>query len=156
MRTVTFWAESWPRQMSWGLCSRACSAQYQVRSAKRARRVAPLVCVLAATTPLLAMMEAQITKVAELLHEAAETHHAVYRIVDGADDDWASWYGDWLVRLSELPQLLGAPPVRSELVYLLVGLDKQYVERKPAEPWERYYARAILEHFSKPAERRST
>ena len=97
-----------------------------------------------------ALMEAKIAKVAELLHEAAETHHVVYRIVDGADDDWASWYGDWLIRLSELPQLLGVPPVRSELVYLLVGLDKQYVEQKPAEAWETYYARAILEHFSTP------
>lgn len=26
----------------------------------------------------------------------------VYRIVDGADPDWASWYADWLVNLSEL------------------------------------------------------
>lgn len=95
-------------------------------------------------------METRITKVAELLHEAAETHHAVYRIVDGADYDWASWYGDWLVRLSELPQLLGAPLVRSELVYLLVALDKEYVGRKPDEAREMYYARAISEHFSKP------
>ena len=95
-------------------------------------------------------MKANITNVAEVLHEAAETHHVVYRIVDGADDDWASWYGDWLVRLSELPQLLGAPMVRSEVVYLLVRLDKEYVEREPAEPWETYYARAIVDHFSRP------
>jgi hypothetical protein len=93
------------------------------------------------------MTEAQVTKIAQLLHEAAKTHHVVYRIVDGADDDWASWYADWLVRLSELPQVLGAAPVRSELVYMLVGLDKEYVERKPAEAWETYYARAILERW---------
>lgn len=95
-------------------------------------------------------MEERIAKVAALLHEAAETHHIVYRIVDGADDDWASWYGDWLVRLSELPQLVGRPPVRSELVSLLVGLDREYVRRKPAEAWETYYARAILDHFATP------
>ena len=29
-------------------------------------------------------------KIAELLHEVAETHHVVYRIVDGDDPDWAS------------------------------------------------------------------
>jgi hypothetical protein len=45
-------------------------------------------------------------QVSELLHEAGETHHRVYRIVDGADDDWATWYSDWLVNLSELPALL--------------------------------------------------
>src|SRR5438094_9815803 len=64
-------------------------------------------------------------QVSELLHEAAETHHRVFRIVDGADDDWATWYADWLVNLSELPTLLGATPARSELTYLLVGLDRQ-------------------------------
>src|SRR2546427_2184845 len=65
-------------------------------------------------------------QVSELLHEAAETHHRVFRIVDGADDDWATWYADWLVNLSGLPALLGAKPARSELTYLLVGLDRQY------------------------------
>jgi hypothetical protein len=99
----------------------------------------------------MSQMEERIVEVAQLLHEAAETHHTVYRIVEGADDDWASWYGDWLVRLSELPRILDTGVVRSELVYLLVGLDKQYVERKPAEAWERYYARSIVEHFSKPS-----
>ena len=48
-----------------------------------------------------------MSDVADLLHEAAETHHVVYRIVDGDDPDWASWYADWLLNLSELPQLLG-------------------------------------------------
>ncbi|HEV3134673.1 MAG TPA: hypothetical protein VG348_08210 [Acidimicrobiia bacterium] len=88
------------------------------------------------------------TEISELLHEAGETHHRVYRIVDGADDDWASWYADWLVRLSELPALLGTTPVRSELVYMLVRLDKEYAERKQSEPWERYYARELIDHFT--------
>jgi hypothetical protein len=52
-------------------------------------------------------------RVAALLHEAGETHHRVYRIVDGEDPDWASWYADWLLNLSGLPQILGTAPVRS-------------------------------------------
>ncbi len=87
-------------------------------------------------------------QVSALLHEAAETHHRVFRIVDGADDDWASWYADWLINLSELPFLLGAKPVRSELIYLLVALDKQYNAEKPPEPWESYYAQRLIGHFS--------
>lgn len=67
-----------------------------------------------------------LERVSGLLHEAGETHHRVFRIVDGADDDWASWYAQWLIDLPELPGLLGTRPVRSELVYLLVSLDKQY------------------------------
>jgi hypothetical protein len=57
-----------------------------------------------------------IEQISGLLHEAGETHHRVFRIVDGADDDWASWYAQWLIELSELPDLLGARPVRSELI----------------------------------------
>jgi hypothetical protein len=93
-------------------------------------------------------MAETVDRVGELLHEAAETHHRVFRITDGADDDWASWYSDWLVNLSELPRLLGVKPVRSELTYMLVRLDKEHAERSPAEPWEGYYARALVEHFS--------
>jgi len=90
-------------------------------------------------------------QVSGLLHEAGETHHQVFRIVDGADDDWASWYAQWLIDLSELPDLLGARPVRSELIYLLVSLDKQFTAEAPGEPWETYYARQILRHFQPSA-----
>lgn len=93
-------------------------------------------------------VSASVDQISGLLHEAGETHHRVFRIVDGADDDWASWYADWLIRLSELPALLGIKPVRSELTYLLVGLDKEYTAGQPGEPWEAYYAQRILSHFS--------
>jgi hypothetical protein len=92
-------------------------------------------------------MASTLDQVAGLLHEVAELHHRVYRIVEGADDDWASWYANWLINLSELPALLGVTPVRSELIYLLVGLDKQYTAQAPGEPWEPYYARQITDHF---------
>jgi hypothetical protein len=84
-----------------------------------------------------------------LLHEAAETHHTVFRIVDGADPDWASWYSEWLITLSELPSLLGSAPVRSELTCLLVGLDKEYVGSRPAERWEDFYAEALVRRFGR-------
>ena len=93
-------------------------------------------------------------QISQLLREASETHHRVFRIVDGADDDWASWYAQWLIELSELPDLLGTKPVRSELIYLLVSLDKQFAAEDPGEPWETYYARRILGHF--PASRQLT
>jgi hypothetical protein len=92
-------------------------------------------------------MTAAVESISTLLHDAGETHHRVFRIVDGADDDWASWYADWLVSLSELPAALGVKPVRSELTYLLVSLDKQYTADGPAEPWEDYYAQRIADHF---------
>lgn len=93
-------------------------------------------------------MDERVAKVSELLHEASETHHRVYRIVDGDDPDWASWYADWLINLSELPDILGTRPVRSELVYILVKLDKDFTERAPAERWEDYYAQELVLRFS--------
>jgi hypothetical protein len=89
-------------------------------------------------------MDDRTGQVSSLLHEAGETHHQVFRITDGADDDWASWYADWLIRLSELPDLLGAPPVRSRLVYLLVKLDDEYTATSPGEKWEDFYAARLV------------
>ena len=87
-------------------------------------------------------------RIADLLHEAGETHHLVYRIVDGDDPDWASWYADWLLQLSELPEILGAKPVRSELVWVLVQLDKDYTAEQPKAEWPGWYAERIVERFA--------
>ena len=92
-------------------------------------------------------MDERRTRVSELLHEAAETHHPVFRFTDGADEDWASWYAQWLVTLSELPEVLGGTAVRSELTYLLVRLDKEYTEGGVDEPWEDYYARELVQQL---------
>jgi len=89
-------------------------------------------------------------QVSRLFHELSEAHHRVFRIVDGADDDWASRYADWLVNLSELPMPLDAKAVRIELTYLLVSLDKEYTASQPDQPWEDFYAERILSHFSSP------
>ena len=84
---------------------------------------------------------------AAVLQEAAETHHRVYRITDGNDDDWASWYADWLLNLSELPQLLGRPPVRSHLVHALVQLDPEHTTAGSSEAWPDFYARQLRQTF---------
>jgi hypothetical protein len=92
-------------------------------------------------------MATEAEKISELLHEAAETHHVVYRIVDGDDPDWASWYADWLLNLSELPAILGAPPVRSHLVHTLVQLDRDFATAGETGPWEDWYAERLIDEF---------
>jgi hypothetical protein len=89
----------------------------------------------------------QSARVAALLHEAAETHHTVYRITEGDDPDWASWYANWLLDLSELPDVLGSRPVRSHLVHALVELDREFTSSERAEGWEDWYAGRIVERF---------
>ena len=63
-------------------------------------------------------MTASTAVIRQLLHEAAEPH-IVFRITDGANDEWASWYAERLVRLLGLPGPLGGTLVRSQLIYLL-------------------------------------
>ena len=91
-------------------------------------------------------------RVAALLEEAAETHHHVYRITDGTDEDWASWYADWLLDLSELPDALGARPVRSHLVHALVQCDRDYTTAAGGEPWPHAYARRLTKEFAPATE----
>jgi hypothetical protein len=91
---------------------------------------------------------ADAARIAELLHECAETHHVVYRITDGDDPDWASWYADWLLKLSELPELLGSTPVRSYLVHTLVQLDRDYTAAAPGVRWEDWYAARLSTYLA--------
>jgi hypothetical protein len=92
----------------------------------------------------MASQQVDADRIADLLHEAAEAHHVVYRITDGDDPDWASWYADWLLDLSELSELLGSKPVRSHLVHTLVELDRDV---GAAAGWERRYASGLVERF---------
>jgi hypothetical protein len=97
-------------------------------------------------------MDETAKSVSALLEEAAETHHRVYRIVDGVDDDWASWYAQWLIDLSELPSLLGKRPVRSHLVALLVRLDEEFKASKPGKRWEDFYAGELVHRLGTQSE----
>ena len=65
-------------------------------------------------------------KIAALLTQVGDIHHMVFADTDGNDDDWATFYSEWLLTHSELPALLGHRPVRSHLTRDLVELDEQY------------------------------
>jgi hypothetical protein len=90
------------------------------------------------------VMDETTKTISALLHEAGETHHTVYRITDGEDADWASWYSDWLIDHSELPDLLDGAPVRSHLVAELVALEKEFGAGKGGED---SYAERVVERF---------
>ena len=93
-------------------------------------------------------MDERLRRVSELLHEAGEVHHVVYRITDGSDDDWASFYADWLIDHSELPETLGRLPIRSHLVHELVESERAFDAAKPGGRWEDFYADRIVDRFA--------
>jgi hypothetical protein len=89
------------------------------------------------------MMDDQITKIAELLRQVGEVHHIVFADTDGNDDDWATFYSDWLLHHSDLPRLLKRTPVRSHLTRDLVEFDQRYASEKPSDPWPTWYAQQL-------------
>jgi hypothetical protein len=87
------------------------------------------------------------TKVAALLQQVGEIHHMVFADTDGNDDDWASFYSDWLLTHSALPALLGKRPVRSHLTRDLVELDEQFGASSPSDPWPAWYATRLITKY---------
>jgi len=80
-----------------------------------------------------------------LFNEVLTAHHQAFVEVDGADADWPIWYAEFL--RDRLAELLGARFTKSELVYLLVGLDREVQRVAPGANWQAYYARVLLERY---------
>lgn len=78
------------------------------------------------------------TAIEGLLEEAATAHHAAFAGTDGVDAEWPLWYASYLVE--RLRNAAGFAGTRSELVYWLVRLDKEYGDADSAIPWPRFYA----------------
>lgn len=80
-----------------------------------------------------------------LFREAGKAHHQAYKEMDGADPDWPIWYAGYL--RDKLADLLGASFTKSELVYLLISLDREVQRVAPGANWQAFYARALLERY---------
>ena len=89
----------------------------------------------------------RLARIADLLQRAGEIHHEFFADTDGADDDWATFYSDWLLAHSALPSLLERVPVRSHLTRDLVVCNEQYVAAHEDEPWPRWYAKRIVDRY---------
>ena len=74
-----------------------------------------------------------------LLHQAGEEHLATHQETNGDDPDWSIWYADYLLEHGFAP-LLEATLLKSDLIYLLVLVDKQQKSEAPGAQWEKYYA----------------
>jgi hypothetical protein len=86
--------------------------------------------------------------VATLLGETAEAHLVAFRATDGADPDWSIWYAGYLLEKG-LDRLLNAKLLKSDLIYLLVLVDKQQMSEAPGARWEQYYADFFVSRYLK-------
>ncbi len=87
-------------------------------------------------------LTAQLTA---LLERTGHAHHEAFIQKDGADDDWALWYADYLQQ--PLSQLLGTELSRTTIVRCLVHLDEEAAAGRIAGDWKRGYAEHLVEHF---------
>ena len=85
---------------------------------------------------------------AEFLSQTAEDHHVAYRETDGADPDWSIWYAGHLLERG-IAKLLNANLLKSDLIYLLVLVDKQQMSEAPGAHWENYYADFFINRYLK-------
>jgi NAD(P)H-hydrate epimerase len=80
-----------------------------------------------------------------VLRETGKAHHQAYIETDGADPDWPIWYADYLH--NRLTTLLQARFTKSELVYLLITLDRALQRDAPGADWAVFYSRKLLEWY---------
>jgi hypothetical protein len=81
-----------------------------------------------------------------LLHQAGEEHLATHKETNGDDPEWPIWYADYLLE-NGFESLLDAKLLRSDLIYLLVLVDKLQKSEAPGSQWERYYANFFVKRY---------
>jgi hypothetical protein len=81
-----------------------------------------------------------------LFHQTVDEHHAAYQETDGVDPDWSIWYAGRLLEHG-FDTLLHASIVKSDLIYLLVTVDKQQLREAPRGQWERSYTDFFLQRY---------
>ena len=86
--------------------------------------------------------------ITDLLHQAGEEHLATHKETNGDDPDWPIWYTDHLLE-NGFETLLDAKLLKSDLIYLLVLVDKQQKSEAPGSQWEKYYADFFVKRFPK-------
>jgi hypothetical protein len=87
-----------------------------------------------------------IPDVAKLLRDTGEAHHQAFIETNGEDPEWAIWYADYLQE--KLAKLVRANFTRSDLIYLLVKLEKTRALDAPGSDWAYFYARLLVRNYT--------
>ena len=88
----------------------------------------------------------KVAEIATLLQETGHAHHRAFAATDGADPDWAIWYADHMS--TSLPASLGATLTKSDIVRLLVDLDREATARATeGTPWPQFYGQQLVDRF---------
>ena len=90
-----------------------------------------------------------IDALTEQFEATGHAHHAAFAATDGADENWAIWYAQYLrPRLREI----GVDKVEQDLVAWLVRTDDERDARADDVPWPAYYAKSFADAYISEAE----
>jgi hypothetical protein len=91
------------------------------------------------------MDNALFSQLTTLFQRSGEAHSQAFQHVNSVDLEWPMWYADYLYE--DLKTLLGANFTKSELIYLLVLVDKEQRLHAPGVNWTIYYSRFFLQRY---------
>jgi hypothetical protein len=89
------------------------------------------------------------TQLVDLFRKTAKSHHEAYIETDGYHPDWPMWYAEHLHE--KLTQILNAEFTLSELIYLIVLVDKEHALNAPGSDWAAYYTRFFINRYQPAA-----
>ncbi len=81
-----------------------------------------------------------------LFQETVNKHHQAYIESGGEDPEWPLWYADYL--LVDLGKLLNASFTKSELIYMLLRVERLRGLEAPGSEWSTYYAHFFAERYA--------
>lgn len=90
-------------------------------------------------------MNDKITALVQLFQETGKAHHQAFVELDGADVDWPMWYANYMV--DKFGAILEATLTRTQIVVLLVELERQQRDQAPGSNWTHYYAKELVKRY---------
>ncbi len=69
-----------------------------------------------------------------LFKEAGYAHHQAFLDTDGEDPEWPIWYANYLQK--KLAGVFQTDMTLSQLIYLLVFVDKEQTSQAPDHDWK--------------------
>ena len=84
-----------------------------------------------------------------LFAESGDAHHQAYIETNGDDPEWPIWYAAYLK--DKLGMMLSTSFTQSELVYLLLDVEKKRQAISPVAEWTEYYTRYFMKDLPKEA-----
>ncbi len=87
-----------------------------------------------------------MNEIVVLFEQVDTAHKEAFREMGGKDPEWPLWYASYLQ--ASIGELFGRNFTKSELVYCLIFVDREFNAVESHAPWPEYYADHFFKHFA--------